>query len=121
MEATTLRQLCREFKSTVADFPWEDEKTVIRGSVASWRACFPRARWANVSVYNERVNQKGRRTQVMDGDFVHFVGVKKLNMKLCMSITDAGFAHLEGIHTLNMSWCMQPTITDQAFVHLKTA
>ena len=23
-EATTLRQLCREFKSTVADFPWED-------------------------------------------------------------------------------------------------
>ena len=46
-EATTLRQLCKEFKSTVADFPWEDDKTVIRGSVAGWRACFPRARWAN--------------------------------------------------------------------------
>ena len=47
-EATTLRQLCREFKSTVSDFPWEDEETVIMGSVAAWRACFPRARWANV-------------------------------------------------------------------------
>jgi len=47
-EATTLRQLCKEFKSTVADFPWEDEETVIKGSVAAWRACFSRARWANV-------------------------------------------------------------------------
>ena len=34
-EATVLRQLCREFKDTVADFPWEDEKTVIKGSVVA--------------------------------------------------------------------------------------
>ena len=42
-EATVLRLLCKEFKDAVMDFPWEDEKTVILGSVASWRACFPRA------------------------------------------------------------------------------
>ena len=62
-EATVLRLLCKEFKSTVADFPWEDEETVILGSVAAWRACFPRARWANVSNYSGE-----RRTPVVDAD-----------------------------------------------------
>jgi len=114
-EATVLRQLCREFKSTVADFPWEDEATVIMGSVAGWRACFPRARWANVNEYDFF----GRRTPVVDADFVHFVGLRSLNMRNCMSVTDAAFVHLKGIHTLNMSGCDQFTITDAAFVHLK--
>ena len=40
-EATVLRLLCREFKEAVGQIPWEDEKTVIKGSVAAWRACFP--------------------------------------------------------------------------------
>jgi hypothetical protein len=113
-EATTLRQLCREFKSTVEDFPWEDEKTVILGSVAAWRACFPRARWANVEQYGG-----GRSTPVVDADFVHFVGLRRLYMGACTSVTDAAFVHLKGIHTLDMSWCDQATITDAAFAHLK--
>ena len=66
-EATVLRQLCREFKGTVAEFPWEDEKTVIRGSVAAWRACFSRARWANVREYSH-FGDEGRRTPVVDAD-----------------------------------------------------
>ena len=57
-EATTLRLLCREFKEAVADFPWEDEKTVILGDVAAWRACFPRARWANVRGINDEDKKK---------------------------------------------------------------
>jgi hypothetical protein len=114
-EATTLRQLCREFKSTVADFPWEDKETVILGSVAAWRACFSRARWANVT---ERWNG-GRKIPVVDADFVHFVGLRRLDMSGCLSITDAAFVHLKGIHTLDMWSCYQPTITDAAFVHLK--
>jgi hypothetical protein len=114
-EATTLRQLCREFKSTVADFPWEDEKTVIMGSVAAWRACFPRARWANVN----QLYGGGRRTSVVDADFVHFVGLRRLDMRSCRSITDAAFVHLKNIHALKMSACNQATITDAAFVHLK--
>jgi len=112
-EATTLRQLCREFKSTVADFPWEDEDTVIKGSVADWRACFSRARWANVKEFS------GRRTPVVDADFVHFVGLRRLTMRYCRSVTDAAFMHLKGIHTLDMTSCNQSTITDAAFVHLK--
>ena len=107
-------QLCREFKSTVADFPWEDEQTVIVGSVAAWRACFPRARWANV-----KQRYGGRSTPVVDADFVHFVGLRRLEMRWCNSITDAAFVHLKGIHTLNMASCYQSTITDAAFVHLK--
>jgi hypothetical protein len=116
-EATTLRQLCKEFKNTVADFPWEDERTVIRGSVAGWRVCFPRARWANVA---QAPWVKGhRKTPLVNADFVHFVGVRRLNMKGSSSITDAAFAHLKGIHTLNMAACYQNTITDAAFAHLK--
>jgi hypothetical protein len=65
-EATTLRQLCKEFKTTVADFPWEDVETVILGSVAEWRACFSRARWANVSGFEEKFNKTGRKTQVTE-------------------------------------------------------
>ena len=112
-EATVLRQLCREFKEAVAGFPWEDGKTVIRGSVAAWRACFPRARWANVSQM-----WKGRVTPVVDADFVHFVGLRRLDMSWCKSITDAAFVHLKGIHTLDMAVCSQSAITDAAFVHL---
>ena len=114
-EATVLRQLCREFKEAVADFPWEDEETVIKGSVASWRACFPRARRASVSNRGEEDCQ----TPVVDADFVHFVGLRRLNMSYCRSVTDAAFVHLEGIHTLNMMNCSQSTITDAAFTHLK--
>ena len=114
-EATVLRQLCREFQEAVAEFPWEDDQTVIKGSVASWRACFPRARWANVrQAYRER-----RTTPLMDADFVHFVGLRRLDMSCCRSITDAAFVHLKGIHTLNMWGCNQPTITDAAFIHLR--
>jgi hypothetical protein len=115
-EATTLRQLCREFKNTVADFPWEDEETVILGSVAGWRTCFPRARWANVMGMGF---EGGRMTLVVDADFEHFVGLSRLDMRDCNSITDAAFVHLKGIHTLDMFLCSQATITDAAFVHLK--
>ena len=117
-EACSLRLVCRELKQAVADFPWEDMDTVIRGSLAQWRACFPRARGANVG---QRVrdglyqNPNGRRTAVVDGDFVHFVGLRALNMSYCRQVTDAAFVHLRGIEKLNMSLCNQATITDAAF------
>jgi hypothetical protein len=120
-EACSLRLVCRELKQAVADFPWEDMGTVIRGSIALWRACLPRARGANVG---QRIgdglyhNPNGRRTAVVDGDFVHFVGLRALNISLCRKVTDAAFVHLRGIERLDMSHCDQPTITDAAFAHL---
>ena len=47
-EACVLRLVCREFQAEVAAYPWEDRETVILGSIGGWRACFPRARSANV-------------------------------------------------------------------------
>ena len=119
--ALGLRLTCRELKQAVTDFPWEDMKTVIHGSLALWRACFPRARGANVEQCEgdeEWENPSGRRTPVVDADFVHFVGLRALNMSYCKQVTDAAFVHLQGIEWLDMSECNQPAITDAAFANL---
>ena len=42
-EACAPRLVCREFLAAVTEQPWEDRETVIHGSIATWRACFPRA------------------------------------------------------------------------------
>ena len=81
-EACSLRLSCQELKQAVADFPWEDMETVIRGSIALWRACFPRARAAHVGGFNN----KGIYTTsapVVDADFVHFVGLRALDINGC--------------------------------------
>ena len=111
--ACALRLVCREFQAAVAAFPWEDRGTVILGSIGGWRACFPRARCANV-----RMSVGGRRVPVVDADFVHFVGLWELNMRSCKAVTDAAFVHLRGIHVLDVSYCDQPTITDAGLAHL---
>ena len=155
-----LRATCKDAAAAVAGHAWEDMDTVIHGHVGSelwvaggfdpgqgaWRACFPRARCANVGQRKGEEpweNPCGRRLAVVDEDFVHFVGLRALNMRHCslvtdaalaclegihtldmtgcsqLAITDAGLAHLRGIHTLYMSDCSQPTITDAAFAHLR--
>ena len=40
-DACALRLVCREFLAAVTEQPWEDRDTVIKGSIAAWRACFP--------------------------------------------------------------------------------
>jgi hypothetical protein len=110
-EACTLRLVCREFVGAIADVRWKDTETRINRDLGKWRACFPRARAANV---------RGRR-DLVDADFVHLAGLHTLNMSWCYldTITNAAFAHLRGIHVLNMSHCNQDTITDSAFSHLR--
>ena len=49
--AQALRGVCREFAAAVARHAWDDRKTVIKGSIAAWRASFPRAMAANVKMY----------------------------------------------------------------------
>ena len=96
--ARGLRLTCRELKQAVTDFPWEDMDTVIHGSIALWRACFPRARGANVGQRGQwGGNPNARRAAVVDGDFLHFVGLRALNMSRCTQVTDAAFVHLKGI------------------------
>jgi hypothetical protein len=118
-EACMLRLVCREFVEAVGRQQWEDRETVIKGSIAAWRACFPRARCANVETVLTHEDNDGKRTNsVADGDFVHLEGLRELNMAGCTAVTDAAFSYLRGIHTLDMSWCDQPAITDAAFAHL---
>ena len=110
--ACVLRLVCREFQAAVAAHPWEDRDTVILGSIGGWRACFPRARCANVRMSGHG-NAVERRTPVVDADFVHFVGLRELSMSGCAQrSTDAAFAHLPGIRVLDMNACDQSTITD---------
>ena len=115
--ACALRLVCREFQAAVAAFPWEDRETVILGSIAAWRKCFPRARCANVRMdaYDDVVL---RHAPVVDADFVHFVGLWELSMAHCRAVTDAAFVHLRGICVLDMTDCNQPTITDAGLAHL---
>ena len=115
--ALPLRAACREAAAAVASHPWEDCETLIRGSVGAWRACFPRARAANVAQSFE--GDEWRLTPVADADFVHLEGLWELNMSGCTDVTDAAFARLAGIRTLNMSHCTQEGITDAAFAHLR--
>ena len=110
-DACVLRLVCREFQAAVAAHPWEDRETAILGSIDGWRACFPRARCASV-------NNFYRRAPVVDGDFVHFVGLWELDMSYCRAVTDAAFVRLRGIRVLNMTGCSQPTITDAGLAHL---
>ena len=47
-DACALRLVCQELLAAVREHPWEDKETLIQGSIADWRACFLRARCANV-------------------------------------------------------------------------
>ena len=78
--ATVLRTLCTEMRDAVAGYAWADGRR-IKGSLVAWRACFPRARRANIE----------RRRDLGDGDFVHLAGIHTLNMSWCnqATITDA--------------------------------
>ncbi len=117
-EACMLRLVCREFVKAVGQQQWEDRETVIKGSIAAWRACFPRARCANVATRYPWQTTGKRSTSVSDADFVHLEGLRELHMSGCRAVTDTAFAHLRGIHTLDMSYCDQDAITDAAFSHL---
>jgi hypothetical protein len=114
-DACALRLVCREFLAAVTEQPWEDGETAIKGSIAAWRACFPRACCANVARYS-MTGGEVRAAHVVDADFVHFEGLRELNMMYCRAVTDAAFVHLRGIHSLDIGSCFR--LTDAALVHL---
>ena len=116
--ACALRLVCREFQAAVAAHPWEDRETVIQGGIGAWRACFPRARCANVRERDWEGGAVVRHIPVVDADFMHFVGLWELNMDSCLAVTDAAFVHLRGIRVLDMTDCNQIVITDAGLAHL---
>ena len=65
-DACKLRLVCREFLAAVSEHPWEDRRTVIQGSIAAWRACFPHARCANVQRHDWDGGSNERSAPVVD-------------------------------------------------------
>jgi hypothetical protein len=120
-EARTLRAVCREMRDAVAAHAWADARTVIRGRLALWRACFPRAAAANVS----------GRGDLGDADLALLCGVRTLDVSYCwqrviMAVplahphlrgmapansqgpggpSEAAFARLGGVRHLRMRGC----------------
>ena len=72
-EARGLRLVSRELLGAVATFPWRDLKTVITGSVALWRSCFPRAVAENLR----------KRSDLTTGDFELVAGILELDLAEC--------------------------------------
>jgi hypothetical protein len=98
-DACALRLVCHEFLAAAREHPWEDRGTVIKGSIAAWRACFPRARCANVAKFS-MTGGEVRTAPVVYADFVHFEGLRELNIRCRASCV--GIVYLEGIHSLEM-------------------
>ena len=101
-EARAIRLVCVELREAVAVVPWADMGTRITGNVGGWRASFPRATKANISV---KYSYPQVHNAIVDADFVHFEGIHTLDMSYCRQagITSAAFVHLKGIHKLDMS------------------
>ena len=126
------RLVCREFKDTIAEYPWKDIQTTVKGRTDLWKKCFPKAKAINL-------NQTYRRALVRDEDISHLRGLSYINISYCWHITDKAFEFLEdykciimnncrqitntafknliGIKRLEMSYC--PLITTRAFYYLK--
>jgi hypothetical protein len=114
-----LRAACKEAAAAVAAHPWEDSETVIRGRVRDWRACFPRARAANLAAYDADLEVRRRVFPIAAADFVHLAGLRALSIAGREELPGAAFAHLAGLCTLDMRGCSQAGVTDAAFVHLR--
>ena len=79
-----LRAASRACKDAVAEHAWGDffsDTSVIKGSLASWRRCFPHATAAHL---------EGHKT-VQDADLVHLHGVHKVCIDGCKQITTQGW------------------------------
>lgn len=109
-EACELRLVHGEFCEAVAATPWRDARTRISGLIAAWRSCFPNAQAASVR----------HRNDLVDADFVHFRGLRDLDMAHCFGkVSDVAFVNLRGIDSLGMNKCRLSGITPSFLTHLK--
>jgi hypothetical protein len=129
-EALPLRSASRACRDAVAEHAWGDWReghSLVKGSLAAWRRCFPHATAVSLNMHTraqdaDLVHLRGIHkvdiqgcTQITDAGLAHLHGVLELYMDRCTGVTDAGLAHLAGIHTL-YAWDVQ--ITDAALAHL---
>jgi len=131
-DACSLRLINKEFYEVVTKYPWDDMKTKIKGSIKSWKKCFPYVRSANVHnkiLYDNDFDyfehlQKLDISRSMSNEnpiYVTEIGFMKLSkLKLlkmigCNSIPEIALKYLTNIKELDISWCNQ--ITDNIFIY----
>jgi hypothetical protein len=109
-EACELRLVNKVIKNAVTAHPWADRETVVKGSLAAWRACFPHARAANMNHYDvcEAPNPAGLRVAPIPTEHYHHLsGLSYLSARGHPSFTDAALLHLGGsVQHLDISACM---------------
>jgi len=130
-EAPPLRAASRACRDAVAEHAWSEYafgKSAIRGSLVSWRRCFPHATAANLQDNKaltdaDMVLLRGIHTLrvagctgITDAGLENVSGVYELGLDNCPQISDAGLAHISGIHTLTMGGCK--LVTDAGLSHL---
>jgi hypothetical protein len=116
--ALPLRATCREARDAVALHPWATRDAPIRGSVARWRACFPRALCANFSSYMAYLYHHNRSSPLRDEDCAHLEGLRQLDISGCTALTSAAFSHFSALRHLDMTGCDQAALGSAALVHL---
>ena len=108
-ETRALRLVCKDFCDAVAAYPWADSFSHIRGPLALWRTCFPRALAANVAC----------RRDLRESDLHYLRGCHTVDISHSPLLTDAAFEHLTHVRVLNMGGCSQVGITNAAFSHIQ--
>ena len=78
---TALRGTCRELRDAVGAHAWHDTRARIAWP-SRWRAAFPAATVANVSR-----DWDGPPSTLTDADFVHFRGIRELDISGCEQAT----------------------------------
>ena len=144
-QACPLRVVSRVCLEAVSKHEWCDIETIIIGSIALWRACFPRAQAACVRESPApHSSARCRLLPVRDEDLQHLQHLRYLCLADCTMITaygmqylrasapnmvfldisgcsglcDAAFRPLARVQGLDMSGCSQRSITCAAFAHL---
>ena len=109
-EACALRLVSQDFLAAVRKFPWDDKKTVIKGSIGAWHACFPHARAANLSHSNvyEAPSPAGLRAAGIPLEHIHYLSeLRHLYVRGNPSFTDEALLRLGGsVQHLDIRGCM---------------
>lgn len=125
-EANTLRQVCTEMRSAVAETAFDqtcnlhlidgdaDFDSFIRGSTESWRKCFPKARAANLRWLDPRYGFG------VAPNYSALTGIETLKIEDC-ALTDDDFVHFNSVKWLHAAGSVNQNrdVRGNNFMHLE--
>ena len=126
-DACALRLVSPKFKDAVSAHLWDDKRSVIMGSLAAWRASFPKARSANVSSWDPNHPRSAahrrafgptmRIAPLLASEFQHLRNLRWLSASGSATFTDGALLHLGSTLTrLHVEGC--PALTGANMAHI---